>query len=378
MKKVLFMLAAAALVLVGCGPTEEVSKITSISINESITLLAGAEAVPLDLFCEPSTEILLPNQVEWTSSDETIVTVDDEGNVQGVAKGEAIVTAKYKELAASCAVTVLGSVYESISFNFGAHLQSPLGLVHPGPFYLTNAEGKIDTCGLALARCPIFSDNFYVDSEGYIQVSGTGFMADAYTFVYYILSEGVIYGSRKGYEIMPLVEGLTNPFQFYGDCNVDDIKYYILPQAILDPEAYGVVTEKYYYTGETPDSLELAAYDNSVGYGFVHPVALNDAGQQTTYVEVATLGTGYYFEPRNEGDPRHYDFTIDWFTSSFSLAHVDEEETELVHPFTLTTPETVRYTLDASAGVPAPAKAPQFKGLKVKKAETFKVNANVK
>ena len=52
--------------------------------------------------------------VTWTSSDESVATVDDKGKVTSVSAGEAIITAKANDKTASCVVTVKES---SISLN---------------------------------------------------------------------------------------------------------------------------------------------------------------------------------------------------------------------------------------------------------------------
>ena len=43
---------------------------------------------------------------EWSSSDETVATVDDEGKITGVKAGEAVITAAVLGKSASCTVTV--------------------------------------------------------------------------------------------------------------------------------------------------------------------------------------------------------------------------------------------------------------------------------
>ncbi len=371
MKKVLFTLVAAAMILVGCEKDPvQTSNITSLSLEEAVTILAGDEEVtPLTLSWEPATETLDYSKVQWTSSDEAVVTVDADGGLLGIAKGEAIVTAAYEGLTATCAVTVLGSAYETITWDFGVALQSPTGMVHPGPFVITAADGSvIDTCGLALSRCPIFSDGFYVDGEGYI--TGAGYMANAYTLVYCSLADGGIYGSRQGYELIGSFD--KNPFAGYGDCCIDDIKYYILPQGIIDEEAYGTVIEKAYILGEEPTEEDLAAYDAAQGYGDVFFI---DYVNQVQYVTEGFLGEGYYFEPRTEDVARHYDFTINWFTTDFGFVWT-EDGTGLAHPFTLSEPLSVRYTVAAAA--PASALKPAHKGtLMFKQPEQFKANAVV-
>ncbi len=54
--------------------------------------------------------------IDWTSSNEEILTVDNEGNITGVSKGEATITARYKNTSAELLVTVFKDENE-ISFS---------------------------------------------------------------------------------------------------------------------------------------------------------------------------------------------------------------------------------------------------------------------
>lgn len=65
------------------------------------------EEETLQLTATVTGEHILPNgKVVWTSSDETVATVDAEGLVTAVAEGEAIITADYCGSKATCTVTV--------------------------------------------------------------------------------------------------------------------------------------------------------------------------------------------------------------------------------------------------------------------------------
>lgn len=69
-------------------------------------LLLGLEET-LQLTATVTGEHILPNgNVVWTSSDETVATVDAEGLVTAVAEGEAVITADYCGSKATCTVTV--------------------------------------------------------------------------------------------------------------------------------------------------------------------------------------------------------------------------------------------------------------------------------
>ena len=85
MKKYLVVLAAAVVALASC--TNPGSKYTKISFkNTEMTLAVGATA-SLQVLYEPTT--LEAPVCVWASSNEQVVTVDQNGNLQAVAEGEA-------------------------------------------------------------------------------------------------------------------------------------------------------------------------------------------------------------------------------------------------------------------------------------------------
>ena len=84
----------------------------TISINKKeITLLLGEKETLQASF---SSEDLEDKSVQWSSSDATVATVSDNGEVSALAVGSAVITAKKtvngKELSATCTVTVVDNV----------------------------------------------------------------------------------------------------------------------------------------------------------------------------------------------------------------------------------------------------------------------------
>lgn len=75
---------------------------TTIALNKSETSIAESATETLVATVNPS-EVGVPT---WKSSDETVATVDDEGEVTGVAEGECVITASIAGKSATCAVTV--------------------------------------------------------------------------------------------------------------------------------------------------------------------------------------------------------------------------------------------------------------------------------
>ena len=112
MKKKLFAVITAAamtLSLVACGVT-----ISGVALPESMNLEKGAtQQLQLEYSAEGEvatdkiTEVAGKLTVEWSSSDETIVTVDAEGSVTAVEAGEAYVTATVKDKDGLTATTLV-------------------------------------------------------------------------------------------------------------------------------------------------------------------------------------------------------------------------------------------------------------------------------
>ena len=107
MKKYLIVLVAA-LALISCGK-DGGSKYTQISFKDKELTLAQGETAKLKVRWEPTTIETAPECV-WASSNEEIVTVDQNGNIEALEIGEANITATYGEgdsqLKAVCHVTV--------------------------------------------------------------------------------------------------------------------------------------------------------------------------------------------------------------------------------------------------------------------------------
>lgn len=118
MKKLLFIFAALAL-LFACTPESKpdnggnnngggntqptvVISATSVSLDLTDLTLAPGETATLKATVLPEDSM---DEVEWSSSDETIATVKD-GEVTAVAEGEATITAKAGNNTADCVVVV--------------------------------------------------------------------------------------------------------------------------------------------------------------------------------------------------------------------------------------------------------------------------------
>lgn len=102
MKKYLIVLAVAALTLVGC---QKEVQLTGISIKpNAIEKFYVGDTTVLALVLTPK-EAAKPTNVEWTSSDTTVIKVVGPGRIAAIAPGSANITAKVGELTAVCRVT---------------------------------------------------------------------------------------------------------------------------------------------------------------------------------------------------------------------------------------------------------------------------------
>lgn len=78
--------------------------VEALYLSEDAVTLGTADDVTLTLYAEP--EEVDVSAAVWTSSDESVATVDEEGTVTAVAEGEATVTATLGGVEAICEVTV--------------------------------------------------------------------------------------------------------------------------------------------------------------------------------------------------------------------------------------------------------------------------------
>lgn len=78
--------------------------VEALYLSEDAVTLGTGDAATLTLYAEP--EEVDVSAAVWTSSDESVATVDEEGTVTAVAEGEATVTATLGGVEAICEVTV--------------------------------------------------------------------------------------------------------------------------------------------------------------------------------------------------------------------------------------------------------------------------------
>ena len=108
--------------LASCGEKSELTVVSSISLNETNLLLSISEEYPLvaTIIIENGTEI----DPTWTSSNNSIVTVNDTGLVTALSAGNAIVTATAGEKSAQCKITVNAFWSKKANFAGGKRMQA--------------------------------------------------------------------------------------------------------------------------------------------------------------------------------------------------------------------------------------------------------------
>lgn len=107
MKKLLTILLVLIMCcgLCACGVTSITNEVTSIDLNLSNATLSRGEEGFLRAIVYP--ENAVNAEIVWTSSDDSIVSVDDSGKIKGISVGTATVTARTDNgISASCYITV--------------------------------------------------------------------------------------------------------------------------------------------------------------------------------------------------------------------------------------------------------------------------------
>ena len=178
MKKKLFAIitaAAMAMSLVACGGVT----ITSVGLPSDMSLEKGATQ-QLQLECSAEGEVAADKiaeaagklTVEWSSSDEAIVTVDAEGNVTAVEAGEAYVTATVKDKDGLTATTLVRVAVTPT----GVEAPETLELVTNGE-NTKNLDAKIvpeDATGVKLAYESSDENVATVDENGMVTAVADG------------------------------------------------------------------------------------------------------------------------------------------------------------------------------------------------------------
>ncbi len=119
--------------------------VTRVAISDSEVLLKLGQQYGLRVKLLPW-NAPITGEVVWSSSDETIATVDQDGIVTAIGEGNAIITASYGELTASCEVMSVDTSGNLFAYNlasglgFGDWLNIDLGNMTQQSLYLSDAD----------------------------------------------------------------------------------------------------------------------------------------------------------------------------------------------------------------------------------------------
>lgn len=115
MRKIFCIAAAfAAALLPGCNENENNSvAVTDISLDRIVLEMVEGDTATLHASLLPA-EAAGSETVEWESSDLSVATVDEGGKVTAVAAGNAVITARVRDLSAACPVVVIKPAFEFI------------------------------------------------------------------------------------------------------------------------------------------------------------------------------------------------------------------------------------------------------------------------
>ena len=110
------VLVLSAIIFTSCPPPPEVVAVTGVSLSQSELTLNVNESVALNATVSP--ENASNKNVSWSSSDETVATVDTNGLVKALKAGTTTITVKTEdgEKTATCSVTVKYIMVSGISF----------------------------------------------------------------------------------------------------------------------------------------------------------------------------------------------------------------------------------------------------------------------
>ncbi len=222
------------------APTDRVDSVRMIS--ESAALVNTQTTLTADVMPWYASDIT----VTWTSSDESVATVDAKGAVTGVAPGTAVITATSNldnTKSASCTVTVTG-----LDTKLNALIWDEEGMVHFGHFQADNPTGYTKVAA-ALDNLPLNAtatvngklyasamdtENldsvlFEVNPETYELTLKGGTTDLAYTDMAYLPNMGCIMATFGSYIVMvdPETGMYDGLFNWYGDMgNLVGITYY--------------------------------------------------------------------------------------------------------------------------------------------------------
>ena len=325
MKKVLlFVLAALCLVACNNG-TSGSGKLESATLSK--TTLELTEGATYRLTVNPTPEDAVIESVTWSSSDEMVASVSENGTVSANSLGTATISAAIvgTDIVAKCQVTVKSlleaTVFDQIAI-FGADSDTPYDIV------MQKNDGTDTVCQAITAQFAMLPSTMYIDGEGYMAGDGgyvmwinTAFLIDEAAQSWICLAE---------YDIVSNVlndKGQFKPWKIQtGHFNKDNYEeywtlyiIYANGQSDVQPES----SDYPYYDGN--DSYFLRAFAAEDG------ISLLDGGYPTTVMVGEEEQPGFIYIDQHATEsrllaPKYYSIEAKLFDNANNLGFAIEEQ----------------------------------------------------
>lgn len=230
---------------------KDIKELKEIQLNKTTMLLEGDESTEKLLAEANPKEAHLPALL-WKTSDQNVAVVDQEGNVKGVANGNAIITAESEDgkFNASCKVTVEGMSKE-ISIEKVEFAEDSIALNNRKTTYTLTT--RIIPENAANRQCTYYSsdeDIAAVDEHGKVTAVGNGI-----TYINVITSDGRFTDSCKVKVKGFLDTKVTSLKLDYDSLQIEQGGTGYLYAEMIPPTA----TQDLYWSSSSPDIVEVVA-----------------------------------------------------------------------------------------------------------------------
>ena len=303
MKKYLIVLAAAVVALASC--TTE-SKYTSIRFkNANIDLEEGTTS-KLQILYEPTT--LEAPVCEWSSSNPSIVKVDQNGNVEALAIGEANVTAKVEDLEAVCHITVK-SYMDMVNWAGWTIWNLDKETVLTDTFDVELSDGWYK-CVMVPATAFVWDDGIMPTYDGQYMdgLTGEGFVLEVIDMPVYVIAAG----DYEGYYVGSSYLGIVDSEEF----NPNDTAFAYCAAA----GKLGDAQKFYTYLSDTAAHVDYTECLTGTELSYIN------WDTQRGYYWFGLAGTGFFY---GDEESVYYKQNVNWFEYRYGLAVVENEEGEL-------------------------------------------------
>ncbi len=90
-------------------PEPDPVPVENISLSETTLEIKEGQSYHLEVVYDPAESKRWADPIEWSSSEENVATVDNNGHVEALLEGNTVITAKCGSLSAKCNVTVIAA-----------------------------------------------------------------------------------------------------------------------------------------------------------------------------------------------------------------------------------------------------------------------------